>query len=203
MSMSPWPLAKRYRLPPASAAPAGLHVVPRETLAALQSAQAVLAAAEQERDRLIDAAHEEAEAIRATAREGAERAVWQQAQQALQALAELRRQLAEQAEDLLMNTLREALERLLLDVPADWPPRSNLRLLLAERSADADARLLIHSQDRALLPCDSLADTACSIVDDDAVPRGTCVLTCMQGEVRASYRANVQSLVQALSSPSG
>jgi flagellar biosynthesis/type III secretory pathway protein FliH len=184
--------------------PAAGSVVRRGVLHALTTSDEVVAATQRHCEHLLESAAAEAQSLVLPAARAAERAVWERAVLSLRGIDQAREALFTQAENFLMETARAALQRLLLDVPPEWPSLSGVRLLLRElRDLDPGERteLRVHPNDLARLREAASPPLPVPLVGDAALQIGQCVLVCAQGELRADFAASVASLVESLELP--
>jgi flagellar biosynthesis/type III secretory pathway protein FliH len=198
-------VSRRYHLPPGVCLPAAGSVVRRGVLQALTTSDEVVAATQRRCERLLESAAAEAQSLVLPAAHAAERAVWERALLSLRGIDQARDALLAQAESFLMETARAALQRLMLDVPPEWPSLSGVRLLLRElRDLETGDRteLRVHPQDLPRLREAASPPLSVPLVSDATLQIGQCVLVCAQGELRADYAASVASLVESLELPS-
>lgn len=202
------PVARRYRLDGCMPTTAGSMVLRRDMLGAIRSASELLSVAQTEYQRTLDAARMEAAEIIESAKQealtvalDAQKAVWESALALLDEIQRQRTAMLAEAETMLEQIARAGLQRLLLDVPADWPPASSIRLVLLEwqRGHDtSDAVLRVNPQDFESLPGELCAGVRWKCVPDAFVEPGGCILSLGGTDIGASYSASVRSLVASM-----
>jgi flagellar biosynthesis/type III secretory pathway protein FliH len=191
-------IARRHALPAAVAGTLAGRVVSCEMLGSVRRTQDLMAAAEHERLKILEAARAEAEILKFEAIRDAQRSVWQCAHGALALLHQLHQQWVAQAEPMLAQVAHAALHRLMIDVPPDWPAMSSVRLILQQWHGDGQACLHLNPSEVGEVERRIGNGVRCSFVSDDAVAPGECVLVCGQAELRASFSANLRGLLDAL-----
>ncbi len=135
-------------------------------------------------------------------RAACEAMVLSRAAQLSQQLQEERRGVRDAAATLVAQVARDALQRLMVELPDAWPAQSSVQLVLAEWSALAlkeEATVSLHPADLPLIT-PLRADLPWTLAADPSLPRGACVLSHSAGTVRADFHANVQALSAALQS---
>jgi type III secretion system HrpE/YscL family protein len=191
-------VTKRYQLPGLDVSNVARRVVPRHSLGRLSDAEQVLTAAQVERESILDEARRVAREVELAAEEDARRKVWQAASACLKQLAESHESFLREAESMLAHVAQAALRRLLLDVPPDWPLLSSVRLVLREWEGSPEAELRVRPDALDAIKSHLGNVTQLDIVADESMQAGNCVLICAQGELRASYSASVDSLIEAM-----
>jgi len=191
-------VTKRYQLPGLDVSHMARRVVPKHILGRLSDAEQVLTAAHLERESILDEARRTARQLELAAEEDARRQVWQAASAWLNQLAESHESFLHEAESMLAQVAQAALRSLLLDVPADWPLLSSVRLVLREWEVSTAAELRVHPDALDAITRYLGNATQLDIVEDESLQAGNCVLVCAQGELRASYSTSVDSLIEAI-----
>lgn len=121
-----------------------------------------------------------------------------------QQLQDERRGVRDTAATLVAQVARDALQRLMVELPEAWPAQSSVQLVLAEWSALSlreEATVNLHPADLPLI-APLRPDLPWRLVPDPSQPRGACVLSHSAGTVRADFHANLQALSTALQSVS-
>lgn len=168
----------------------------------MEAADEILVAAQEQRRHLLDEAAEEARRAAFEAAMQAQRSVWTCALASIEALEDERQKLLTQAEPMLVEMTRGAMEHLLLDVPPDWPSRSSARLVLKQLASLGDAsrqaQLRVHPDDLgAVLPALEHLGAALVKADDSLAP-GQCLLSAGHVQLRASYEGSVDTILAAV-----
>ncbi len=135
-------------------------------------------------------------------RAACESMVLARAAQLSQQLQDERRGVRDTAATLVAQVARDALQRLMVELPDAWPAQSSVQLVLAEWSAlslKEEATVQLHPADLPLI-APLRPDLPWTLVPDPSLPRGACVLSHSAGTVRADFHANLQALRTALQS---
>lgn len=135
-------------------------------------------------------------------RAACESMVLARAAQLSQQLQDERRGVRDTAATLVAQVARDALQRLMVELPDAWPAQSSVQLVLAEWSAlslKEEATVHLHPADLPLI-APLRPDLPWTLVPDPSLPRGACVLSHSAGTVRADFHANLQALSTALQS---
>jgi len=176
-------------------------IVRKEMLHALRNADGLLQATREQCDHLLAEARHQAAVIHLEAALEAQRQAWAHADSLMAALNAERERLMAEAEGMLAQIARSALQRLLIDVPAHWPAMSSVRLAMQEWQSNAEtgeATLQVHPDDADAARSAVRPDARWKIVPDIAVERGACVLSYGQASARVSFDANVLGLIETL-----
>ncbi|MDQ0083819.1 flagellar biosynthesis/type III secretory pathway protein FliH [Variovorax boronicumulans] len=195
------PIVRRYSLPEGQSLPPAGALLRRGFLQEAELAMGMVAAARAQCNELLEKASRSAQECAEAATRAAEVAVWSRAAESLRAIERTHAQLLAQSENLLLEMARAALQRLLLDVPADWPGISGIRLLLREQHELQDRgqiELRVHPDEVALLQTRVGPSLHAALTPDAALRPGECLLICAQGELRTDYRASVAALIESL-----
>ena len=121
-----------------------------------------------------------------------------------QQLQEERRSVRETAATLVARVARDALQRLMVQLPEAWPAQSSVQLVLAEWSTlglKDEATVHLHPDDLPLI-APLRPDIPWTVAPDASLPRGVCVLSHSAGTVRADFHANLEALKTALNAAS-
>ena len=205
------PISRRYRLEGLGPAAGSTPIVRRSMLNAIRSADRLLEAVKQrsasaleasrlEADRIVDEARSKAATVREKASIDAERLVWESARQLIDELERERDEMRASAQTMLAEIARAGLQRLMLDVPANWPSDSSVQLALQEWQAEHDpgkATLHVNPGDLETIAVSDAAARWQSVADP-SVEQGNCVLSYGGAAARVSFSANVRSLVESM-----
>lgn len=209
-------------------------VVPRESLAIVRDASTLIrrtrhaCAGRLRRARRLhqDGARRAMESLQARAQvveQEAREAVLGEAVQLLNQLRQERIALRQTVHALAADVIRQAAQRLLLEVPADWPIASSVELVLADWQAlelKDEFAVRVHPEDLALVSqlsagqsppaFDAAAARPSTLVaalgvrwsvrPDASLHRGECVLRHSAGSIHADFPMNVSALCAALTS---
>ncbi|MBB3194450.1 FliH/SctL family protein [Roseateles terrae] len=121
-----------------------------------------------------------------------------------QQLQDERRHVRETAATLVARVARDALQRLMVELPEAWPAQSSVQLVLAEWSTlglKDEATVHLHPDDLPLI-APLRPDIPWTVAADASLPRGVCVLSHSAGTVRADFHANLEALKAALNAAS-
>ena len=133
-------------------------------------------------------------------RSACEAGVLARAAELSRALQAERLALSDTAADLVSQVARDALRRLMVQLPDAWPAQSSVQLALSEWSSlqlKDEAVLHVHPDDLPLLPPKD-AQAPWTVAADPALARGACVLTHSAGTVHADFHTNLEALQAAL-----
>ncbi|WAC75175.1 FliH/SctL family protein [Roseateles sp. SL47] len=201
-TMKPLSITRRYRLAdtPHRLADAD-GVLSAASLGAVSEASALVAQVRGRCAAHLRALRQRQQRYLTRQRAACEADVLARAAQLSQQLQDERRKVRETAAALVAQVARDALKRLMVELPEAWPARSSVQLVLAEWTSlelKDEAVLHLHPDDLALMAPDR-SPLPWTLMADPKLPRGACVLSHAAGTVRADFQANVEALQAALS----
>jgi hypothetical protein len=173
-------------------------VIYKRELGRVRHVKELLEAAGEACKKMQETSERDAELIAFEAARYAQQQVWIEANQSFLELQKLQEHLLNEAPVLLVYFARQALERLLIELPPEWPTLSSVNLVIKEWNSATEAVLHISPGDFPSVEKRLVDMPFCQLQVDEKLQAGDCRLVCSYAEFYSSFKGNVHGFLSAL-----